>query len=144
MDDDETRDDSEWLRDYLKAASRELTTWDQYVAEIESKHLSWSPVHTDDEFWTENANKLSLSSGSGQNVLNQLISLLDDGHPPQTYAIVCSDLAMFIRYYELGKRDIQKLGGKTKVLQLLSHSDPDVRYKSLVVVQLLVSQSWAA
>ncbi|KAL7008841.1 H(+)-transporting V1 sector ATPase subunit H [Cystobasidiomycetes sp. EMM_F5] len=137
--DDEIRDDTEWLRDFLKAASRELTTWDQYVAEVNSKHLAWSPVHTDDEFWSSNASKLSLSAGSNQGVLNKLVALLDqeEGRPPSTYAIVCSDLVMFIKYHELGKRDVQKLGAKPKVLQLLSHSDPDVRYRALVVVQLL-------
>lgn len=52
---------------------------------------------------------------------------------------------MFIKYYDLGKRDIQKLGGKTRVLELLnSNPDPEVRYKALVVVQMLVSQSWQA
>jgi len=50
---------------------------------------------------------------------------------------------MFMKYYEFGKRDIQKLGGKSKVLQLLQHKDGEVRYKALIVVQLLVSQSWS-
>lgn len=50
---------------------------------------------------------------------------------------------MFIKYYDSAKRDIQKHGGKTRVLQILNESpDPDVRYKALVVVQMLVSQSW--
>lgn len=57
--DDEVKEDTEWLRDYLRAARKELTTWDEYVAEIDSKHLSWSPCHTDDDFWNENARKLS-------------------------------------------------------------------------------------
>jgi V-type H+-transporting ATPase subunit H len=64
--DDEVREDSEWLRDYLRSARKELTTWDEYTAEIDSKHLSWTPVHTDDDFWNENAQKLS---DNGQAVL---------------------------------------------------------------------------
>lgn len=75
----------------------------------------------------------------------KLIGLLEPGQSANTYSIICSDLAMYIKYYDLGKRDIQKLGGKTRVLELLnSNPDPEVRYKALVVVQMLVSQSWQA
>ena len=116
------------------------------MSEVESKRLAWSPIHTDDEFWSANASKLSLSAGTNQGVLNKLVDLLDqqEGLSAQTHAIVCNDLSMFIKYHDLGKRDIQKLGGKTKVLSLLSSQDPDVRYKALVVVQQLVSQSWTS
>ena len=114
------------------------STWDEYSAEVESKHLSWTPVHTDDEFWSENAAKLSASP-----LLRTLISLLIPTSTPQILSIVCSDLANLIKYYEFGKRDIQKLGGKSKVLELLQNKDNEVRYKALVVVQLLVSQSWS-
>lgn len=138
--DDEVREDTEWLRDYLRAASRELTTWDEYVAELESKHVSWTPPHTDDEFWTENARRLCEGNAAA---LKKLLALLEPGNPPLTYTIVCSDLAMLIKHHEQAKKDIQRLGGKTRVLELLSGSpDPDVRYRALVVVQLLVSQSW--
>lgn len=140
--DDEVKEDAEWLRDYLRAARKELTTWDEYVAELDSKHLSWTPCHTDDEFWNENARKLCDNNHA---VLKKLVALLEPGQSATTYSIVCSDLAMFIKYYDLGKRDIQKLGGKTRVLELLnSNPDPEVRYKALVVVQMLVSQSWQA
>lgn len=145
--DDEVREDTEWLRDFLKSASRELTTWDEYVAEVESKRFTWTPPHTDDEFWHENATRLS---GSDLKVLKQLIALLDtpssEAGASLTHAIACNDLAMYMKYNtDTGKRDIMRLGGKVKVLKVLNESpDQDTRYKALVVVQALVSQSWAA
>lgn len=99
-------------------------------------------MHTDDEFWSTNAGKLSTDNKGA--LLKQLVDLLDPTQSSaQTLSIVCSDLAMFIKYYEFAKRDIQKLGGKAKVIELLQHKDGDVRYKALVVVQYLVSQSWS-
>lgn len=140
--DDEVREDTEWLHTYLKDASRQLTTWDEYMAEVNSKHLSWTPPHTDDEFWIENARKLS---DDNQAALKKLLALLEQGGSAQNYSIVCSDLAKLIKYNDTARKEIQKLGGKTRVLEILnSHPDPDVRYKALVVVQMLVSQSWMA
>lgn len=145
--DDEVREDSEWLRDYLKAASRELTTWDEYLAEIESKRLTWTPPHTDDEFWHDNATKFS---GNDYAALKKLLLLLDtpssETGAALTQAIACNDLSMFMRYNtSTGKRDVMRLGGKEKVLKVLNeNADQETRYKALVVVQMLVSQSWMA
>jgi len=143
--DDEVKEDTEWLRDYLKAASRELTTWDEYVAEIDSKQLSWTPPHTDDEFWSENARKLT---GNSNEVLRKLLALASPQSAPLVNSVVCSDLVKFIKFFPdpaTAKKEIQKLGGKVQVLQLMNENpDPEVRYKALVVVQMLVSQSWAS
>lgn len=34
-------------------------TYDEYVSEIESGHLSWGAAHETDDFWKENAEKLT-------------------------------------------------------------------------------------
>lgn len=118
------------------------STWDEYTAEVESAHLSWSPVHTDDEFWSTNASRLATEKDGA--VLKSLLKLLDPSTSnPQTLSIVCSDLNFFIRYYEFAKRDIAKWGGKARVLELLKMNEGDVRYRALVIVQQLVSQSWS-
>lgn len=41
-------------------------------------------------------------------------------------------------------RILNDLGGKTRVMELMSHSNSDVRYQALVSVQRLVSHPWAA
>ena len=38
------------------------------------------------------------------------------------------------------RRTITDLGGKTRVMQLMTHENADTRYQSLMCVQLLMSQ----
>lgn len=42
-------------------------------------------------------------------------------------------------YIFLISRQIQSLGVKTRIMELMGHSDPDVRYEALSTVQLLMS-----
>ena len=39
-------------------------------------------------------------------------------------------------------RWVAEMGGKSRVMQLMSNENPDVRYHALMSVQQLVSQSW--
>lgn len=50
-------------------------------------------------------------------------------------------LTLFALYYTLA-RFVTDLGGKTRVMDLMTHEDPDVRYRALISVQQLVSQPW--
>lgn len=81
-------------------------------------------------------------------MLKKLLALASPSSSPLVNSVVCSDLVNFIKYYPdpgTAKKEIQKLGGKVQVLNLLNENpDPEVRYKALVVVQMLVSQSWAS
>jgi V-ATPase subunit H len=40
---------------------------------------------------------------------------------------------------KVGARSVQGLGAKTRIMELMGHSDPDVRYEALSTVQLLMS-----
>jgi hypothetical protein len=39
-------------------------------------------------------------------------------------------------------RPITELGGKARAMELMTHSDSNVRYRALLSVQQLVSQPW--
>jgi V-type H+-transporting ATPase subunit H len=39
-------------------------------------------------------------------------------------------------------RVIADLGAKTRVMELMGHDDPDVRYQALISVQRLISHPW--
>jgi V-type H+-transporting ATPase subunit H len=56
--DEEIVEDLEYLKENLEAACQDLTTWDEYRAELESGILEWSPPHNSPHFWKENASKL--------------------------------------------------------------------------------------
>ena len=43
----------------LQILSGVFRTYDEYMSELASGHLSWTPVHESDDFWKENATKLN-------------------------------------------------------------------------------------
>ena len=45
----------EELGEALAANIRLLSSWDKYKKEVLSGSLDWTPMHTSDAFWTENA-----------------------------------------------------------------------------------------
>lgn len=75
--DEDIIEDVQFLRDELSARFESLTyevflemltpyysnspdsTYDEYSSELQSRHLSWTPVHESDIFWKENATKLN-------------------------------------------------------------------------------------
>lgn len=47
----------EALKETLAANIKLLSSWDKYKKEVLSGSLDWSPMHTSDLFWLENAPK---------------------------------------------------------------------------------------
>ena len=39
-------------------------------------------------------------------------------------------------------RPLTEMGAKTRIMELMTHDNPDVRYQALITVQRLVSQAW--
>ena len=52
----------------------ECSSYDEYVTEIRSGRLEWSPVHRSEKFWRENAYKLNEAN---YEILKILINLLE-------------------------------------------------------------------
>ncbi|KAF8556913.1 ARM repeat-containing protein [Imleria badia] len=57
--DEDILEDVQFVWGELERNFESLTTYDEYVSELASGHLSWTPVHGSDEFWRENAPKLN-------------------------------------------------------------------------------------
>merc|ERR1712029_337447 len=49
----------------------------------------------------------------------------------------------YVRHYQRGKHVLEQLGGKTMVMTLLGHADPNVRYEALLAVQKLMVHNWS-
>ncbi|KAI0698501.1 ATPase V1 complex subunit H [Cytidiella melzeri] len=139
--DEDIVEDVQYLSDELTARFDSLTTYDEYSSELLSGHLSWTPVHESDLFWKENAVKLNDKS---YEQLKTLIRLLQESPDPVVLAVAAHDVGQYVKHYERGKKVLTDLGGKTRVMELMSHEDPDVRYQALISVQRLVSHPWAA
>ncbi|CDZ96853.1 Vacuolar H-ATPase V1 sector, subunit H [Phaffia rhodozyma] len=135
-EDTELEDDLNVLGDVLKEARSNLSTWDEYASEVESGHLAWSPIHESEDFWKENATKLNEKDGKLIKILVDLLKASDD---PVVLAVACADIGHYVKNYESGKKLVNNMGAKTRVMALMTHENPDVRYRALLAVQRLIS-----
>ncbi|KPV72809.1 uncharacterized protein RHOBADRAFT_17772 [Rhodotorula graminis WP1] len=138
--DDEIKDDVDFLVDELKSSFAGLTTYDEYKSELASGELTWSPPHKNDDFWRDNAPKLV---DRDREQLKVLVRILMSSHDATTLAVAANDLAQFVKFYDNAKKAIDDLGAKARVMELMTHADPDVKYQSLVATQRLLSHAWA-
>ncbi|KAF8337633.1 armadillo-type protein [Cantharellus anzutake] len=137
--DEEVIDDLDFLRDELARNFESLSTYDEYASELESGRLSWSPVHESETFWKENSSKLNDNDYEKLKILLRIIRTAEDS---VVLAVAIHDIGQYIKYSGKGRRAVNDLGGKTRIMELMSHADPDVQFQSLVTVQRLVSHSW--
>ncbi|KZP05759.1 ATPase, V1 complex, subunit H [Athelia psychrophila] len=137
--DEDILEDVCFLRDELSVRFESLTTYDEYSSELSSGHLSWTPVHESDAFWKDNATKLN---DNDHEQLKILIKLLKESTDPIVLAVAVHDVGQYVKHYERGKKAVTDLGAKTRAMELMTDKNPDVRYRALLSVQLLVSQPW--
>ncbi|GAA6061538.1 hypothetical protein JCM10212_002745 [Sporobolomyces blumeae] len=138
--DEEIRVDVEFLSEELNKSFEGLTTYDEYKSELATGHLTWSPTHKNEDFWRDNASKLT---DRDREQLKILVNLLISSQEPLTLAVAANDIAQFVKFHDNGKKAIEDLGAKARVMELMAHGDPDVKYQSLVATQRLMSHAWA-
>lgn len=139
FEDEDIQADIEFLVEKLEASVQDLSSFDEYVTEIKSGRLEWSPVHRSERFWRENACKLN---DKNYELLKILLNLLETAKDPLVLCVACFDVGEYVRHYSRGKHVLEQLGGKTLVMTLLSHEDPNVRYEALLSVQKLMVHNW--
>lgn len=160
--DEEIKEDVDFLVEELKTSFEGLTTYDEYKSELESGQLSWTPPHKNDDFWRDNASKLN---DKDREQLKILVSLLTRSKDPLVLAVAANDIAQYVKYCDTGKksviraaselnfrancisstiRTLEQMGAKGRVMELMSHGDPDVKYYGLLATQRLISHAWAA
>ncbi|VDP75850.1 unnamed protein product, partial [Schistosoma curassoni] len=57
--DPELTEDIAFLNEKLSASIQDVSSLDEYMAELKSGRLEWSPVHKSEKFWYENAVKFT-------------------------------------------------------------------------------------
>ncbi|ORY31205.1 armadillo-type protein [Naematelia encephala] len=136
--DDEVVEDLDYLAGELKTRLDGLTTYDEYVSELESGHLVWSPAHESEEFWKENGIRIGQENGGKE--IKRLIELLKTSKDATVLAVSAQDVGQYVRYGgEKAKQIVADLGGKTRVMELMGDENADVRYRALMTVQRLMS-----
>ncbi|XP_076661297.1 V-type proton ATPase subunit VhaSFD isoform X2 [Halictus rubicundus] len=139
FDDEDITGDIEFMNDKLQASVQDLSSFDEYSTEVKSGRLEWSPVHKSGKFWRENASRLNEKN---YELLRILIHLLEGSKDPLVLSVASFDIGEYVRHYPRGKHIIEQLGGKQRVMQLLGHEDPNVRYEALLAVQKLMVHNW--
>lgn len=99
--DEDIPEDVTFLRDELKSRFESLTTWDEYTSELDSGHLSWTPVHESEMFWKENA--VRLNEGD-KKMLKRLVGLLQSSNDPTVLAVSSHDVGQYVKYHQPGKK----------------------------------------
>ncbi|XP_044010131.1 V-type proton ATPase subunit H isoform X2 [Aphidius gifuensis] len=139
FDDEDINEDIEYLNEKLQVSVQDLSSFDEYSTQVKSGRLEWSPVHKSSKFWRENAGRLNEKNFE---LLRILVHLLDTSKDPLVLSVASFDIGEYVRHYPRGKHYIEQLGGKQRVMQLLSHEDPNVRYEALIAVQKLMVHNW--
>lgn len=137
--DPDIKEDLDYLTEVLSARKKEMTSFDEYVTEIESGNLTWSPPHRSDEFWSSNASSLSKDDNK---LVKSLARILSTSKEPVVLAVACHDIGAFVKGYPEGRNIVQKIGAKSKVLELMGSGDSELRYEALQTVQILLSKAW--
>lgn len=84
-----------FLRDELDKGTAFLSTWDEYLCEVTSGKLDYSPSHFSEHFWKDNAQRLD---DNDYELLIKLIDIMKTSEVPECIAIAVSDLGNYAKY----------------------------------------------
>ncbi|KAI8928767.1 armadillo-type protein [Entophlyctis helioformis] len=139
--DTEINEDLVLIVEQLSHNVASLTTFDEYASEVRAGRLEWSPTHQSEQFWKANAARLNESD---YELVKLLATLLNTATDPVVLAVASHDIGQYVKYYPTGKRVVQEMGAKTKVMELMAHENADVRYHALMAVQKFMANAWEA
>jgi len=134
LTDEDALEDLQSLNDLLEEYTKTQTTFDEYAAEIQSGRLRWSPPHRNPTFWRENARRI-LEDNKGE-LPRKLAEILGKSwdNDKQVLAIGCNDVACLVKEVPEKRQQLEKLGLKGRVMELMQEADESVRWESLRAV----------
>lgn len=134
LTDPDLLEDLKALSDLLEEYTKTQTTFDEYAAELKSGHLRWSPPHRNPTFWRENARRiLEDERGALPKKLTEIISKSWE-NDKQVLAIACNDVGNLVKEVPERRGQLEKLGLKARVMELMADRDESVRWESLRAV----------
>ncbi|KAL8736285.1 MAG: hypothetical protein Q9166_000440 [cf. Caloplaca sp. 2 TL-2023] len=110
------------------------TTFDEYSSEILAGRLRWSPPHRDTNFWRDNARKILDENQS--ELPKKLMEIMQKKweDEKQVLAIACNDVAWLVKEAPEKRGQLEKLGIKARVMELMADENEGVRWESLRAV----------
>ncbi|VDP40025.1 unnamed protein product [Soboliphyme baturini] len=137
-DDPEFNEDTQFVTEQLQS-SYFFSSFDEYLTELKSGRLQWSPVHKTEKFWKENVQRFNEKNFE---LIKILVKILEVTNDPLVLCVAAHDLGQYVRHYPRGKTVIEQLNGKQMVMRLLTHEDPNVRYHALLAIQKIMVHNW--
>lgn len=129
--DPDLEEDLDNLQSLLEEYTKTKTTFDEYVGEVNSGHLRWSPPHRNAVFWAENARKiLEFENGEVVRKIAQIMAKPWE-NDKAVLAIGCNDIGWLVKEVPEKRSQLEKLGLKTRVMELMAEADENVRWESL-------------
>ncbi|KAJ4296734.1 H(+)-transporting V1 sector ATPase subunit H [Kalmusia sp. IMI 367209] len=134
LTDDDALEDLKTLNELLEEYTTTQTTFDEYAAELRSGHLRWSPPHRNPDFWRDNARRI-LEENKGE-LPRKLAEILSKPweNDKQVLAIGCNDVACLVKEVPEKRYQLEKIGLKGRVMELMQEADESVRWESLRAV----------
>ncbi|EPE32559.1 ARM repeat-containing protein [Glarea lozoyensis ATCC 20868] len=131
FNDTDLQEDLQNLTEMIEEHTKTQTTFDEYAAEVNSGHLRWSPPHRNETFWAENARKiLEYEKGELPKKLAEIMSKSWD-NDKQVLAIACNDVGRLVKEVPEKRLQLEKLGLKSRVMELMVEKEEAVRWESL-------------
>lgn len=143
--DEELREDLAQLSSILESEYQELTSFDEYVAEVDSKLLIWSPPHIDNSFWSDNS--IRFKEGNWK-LFKQLLMILSDfstSFDSKHYTalqVALNDITHIVELQPECVNILGELNAKVIIMELLNHPDSKVKYEALKTTQAFVANAF--
>ncbi|KAK9465243.1 armadillo-type protein [Lipomyces arxii] len=138
--DSELESDLVTLTSTLQEAHDLMSTFDEYLSELTSGRLRWSPAHKSIDFWKRNIDQFKEDDWKLLKELAKIVSTSDDN---LVLSVASNDIAAIITELPEGLRVLTKMGTKTKIMEMMAHPDPDVKYQALRATQVFVARAFA-
>ncbi|RKP11128.1 ATPase V1 complex subunit H [Thamnocephalis sphaerospora] len=132
-------EDVQVVRDQLQVEFQNISSFEVYVTELESGRLDWTPVHLSEHFWQQNVQRFNENDYA---LLKLLAQQLASATGSTELAVAAHDIGQYVKHCPQGKRILQDIGAKQRIMELMAHENPDVRYQALVAVQSLMVHAW--
>ncbi|KAF8416757.1 armadillo-type protein [Tirmania nivea] len=138
--------DLTYLIETLESYQRSQTTFDEYAAEVRSGHLSWSPPHTNIDFWKKNARRI-IEENDGE-LMKCLARALGCGggngqRDKTVLAVAAHDVGVLVREIPEKRKVWESLGVKAMCMQLMANSDASVRFEALNAVRVFLEHAFS-
>ncbi|KAK9461700.1 armadillo-type protein [Lipomyces oligophaga] len=137
--DGELEADLTCLANTLQEAQDSMSTFDEYLTELTTGRLKWSPAHKSVDFWKRNS---ELFKEDDWKLLKELGKLIATSEDNLVLAVASNDISFIITELPEGLKVLTDMGVKTKIMEMMTHPDADVKYQALKATQVFVARAF--